>query len=96
MLFRNWSDNVTPAGVQCEVPLRSVVLPKKKAFPLLVFLVVYRSGVQRPLTRSMADAIRNELEEAATARFGLELAKRDRMVSKPFPYPILDTLIEDR
>jgi len=87
---------VTPGGVHCEVPLRSVILPKKTAFPLLVFLVVYRSGVQRPLTRSMADAIRNELEEAATARFGLELAKRDRMVSKPFPYRILDTLIEDR
>lgn len=87
---------VTPDGIGCEVPLRSLVLPKKAAFPLLVFLVVYRSSLHRPLTRSLADLIRIQLEEEALKRFMLEIGKRNIMVSKPFPYAIFDTLVERR
>ena len=87
---------VTPDGIGCEVPMRFLVLPKKTAFPMLVFLVVYRSSLHGLLTRTMAELIRIQLEDGASKRFRLEIAKRDRMVSKAFPYPILDSLVERR
>jgi hypothetical protein len=48
-----------------------------------------------PLTRLVADEIRAKLETATFERLGLPVAKRNRMVSKPFPYPLLDVLIAE-
>jgi hypothetical protein len=47
------------------------------------------------LTRSIADGIRNEVEETVARETGLEIAKAGRMVSKPFPYFLLGRLLED-
>jgi Domain of unknown function (DUF2431) len=91
----NLAREITPDGIRCEVPARRVVVtPKQPATPLLIFLVVY-SGEQIPLTRSIADGIRASLEVAVILRYGLDVAKQGRLVSKPFPYQLLDTLVEE-
>jgi hypothetical protein len=84
---------VVPDGVYADVPLRYVVTNRKHSnTPLLIFLVVY-AGERHPLKRSQADTIRAALEKAATEKLGFDITKRDRLVSKPFPLHLLDTLI---
>jgi hypothetical protein len=82
------------SGIEAEVPLRETYVTKKLAKDQIVFLVVYK-GATSPLTRRVADEIRCRLEALAVERIGLRLAKAGRMVSKPFPYPLLDCLVEE-
>ena len=81
-------------GIRAETPLRDLITTARSGRPLLVFLIVY-AGEAKPLTRSEADRIRETLEQTAMDALGLNIAKKDRMVSKPFPYPLLNTLIEE-
>lgn len=81
-------------GIDAQVPLRETIVTKKVANSLLVFLVVYK-GAANPLTRRVADEIRRRLESVVVERIGLRVAKAGRMVSKPFPYPLLGHLVED-
>jgi hypothetical protein len=81
-------------GIEAKVPLRETYMTKKRAKDQIVFLVVYK-GAASPLTRRVADEIRCRLELVAVERIGLRLAKAGRMVSKPFPYPLLDRLVEE-
>ena len=94
----NIARTVAPAGVRVEIPASIKITPtpgKSTAnFPLLVFLLVY-GGEKIPLPRIDADKIRAALEEEVTAQLGFSLAKRGRLVSHPFPAPILDTLIRN-
>jgi hypothetical protein len=89
---------VAPEGVSVQIPARAKVTPKPGKHTthhsLLVFLMVY-GGEQRPLTRSDADQIRARLEEITIQKLGFPLAKRGRMVSKPFPYPALENLVRE-
>ena len=62
---------------------------------LLVFLMVY-SGASIPLTRAVADKIRANLEDSMSTELGFDVAKRNRMVSKAFPFPLLDYLMAER
>lgn len=87
-------ERLAPPGIRIELPLRGIVNRKRSDIPLLVFVIVY-SGASRPLTRSIADGIRNEVEETVARETGLEIAKAGRMVSKPFPYFLLGRLLED-
>lgn len=83
---------VVPDGIHVEIPLRDVVNRRKSNIPLLIFLVVY-SGASIPLTRQSADEIRAKVEEIVGRETGLEIAKAGRMVSKPFPYSLLEGLL---
>ena len=88
---------IAPEGVHVEIPARTRINPtsgKHTHAPLLVFLMVY-GGENIPLTRPEADEIRQRLEQTITARLGFEIAKPGRLVSKSFPYPILERLIWD-
>ena len=84
---------VAPPGVHVEIPMRNRIRTQAHV-PLLVFLLVY-CGESIPLTRPEADEIRQRLEDAVTARLGFEIAKPGRLVSKSFPYPVLERLIWD-
>lgn len=85
---------VKGTGIRASVPMRDIVTASRDDYPLLVFLLVY-SGESQPLTRALADTIRAEVEFMVTGEC-LQVAKANKMVSKPFPYPILDALIEER
>jgi hypothetical protein len=87
---------VAGTGIRATVPMRDLVThPSKDDDPLLVFLLVY-AGETQPLTRALADEIRAALEQAVTEQLGLAVTKKGYMVSKLFPLPMLDWLIEDR
>lgn len=88
---------IAPEGVHVEIPMKTRIDPtpgKHTHVPLLVFLMVY-SGENIPLPRPEADEIRQRLEQTITARLGFEIAKSGRLVSKAFPYPVLERLIWD-
>jgi hypothetical protein len=85
---------LAPPGIRIELPLRGIVNRKQSDIPLLVFVIVY-SGASRPMTRPIADGIRQEVEERVAQETGFEIAKAGRMVSRPFPYFLLDRVLED-
>lgn len=89
---------VAPEGVYVDIPTRTQISPtpgKNTAHvPLLVYLLVYR-GEAIPLKRMDADIIRHRLEDAVTTLLGFPVAKPGRLVSKPFPYPLLEKLIRE-
>jgi hypothetical protein len=82
--------SLAPQGIRVEIPMRDVVKVNNVA-PLLIFLLVY-SGDSMPLTRTLADQTRSRLEEATVEELGMQVVKRNRMVSKPFPYSLLKSL----
>jgi Domain of unknown function (DUF2431) len=91
-----------PDGIDCLLPMQNVVpvsplLSASQQWPLLVFLVVY-TGKQIPLSRNSANNYRIELEDAVEELLGegIIFRKGDRMVSNPFPYHLLQTLIDER
>jgi hypothetical protein len=86
---------VAGTGIRASVPLRDVVTYSEDEDSLLVLLLVY-AGETQPLKRARADLIRGDLERAVTEQLGLEVVKKGKMVSKLFPLPMLDWLIENR
>jgi hypothetical protein len=86
---------VAGTGIRASVPRRDIVTYSEDEDSLLVLLLVY-SGETQPLKRARADKIRASLEKAVTDQLGLEVVKKGKMVSKLFPLPMLDWLIEDR
>jgi hypothetical protein len=86
---------VAGTGIRVSVPLRDVVTYSEDEDSLLVLLLVY-SGETQPLKRARADEVRASLEKAVTEQLGLEVVKKGKMVSRLFPLPMLDWLIEDR
>jgi hypothetical protein len=84
-----------PDGIRFEITARHLLAPYKveaKHVPLAVFLLNY-SGESMPLTRPAADQIRDEIEKEITSRWGLDIAKGGRLVSRPYPYHLLPKLI---
>jgi hypothetical protein len=90
--------SLAPGGVYVDIPRRTQLNPtpgKNTAHaPLLVYLLVY-GGEAIPLKRMDADNIRHRLEDAVTTLLGFPVAKPGRLVSKPFPYPLLENLIRE-
>lgn len=86
-----------PDGIRFEVPARHLLTPYElegEHVPLAVFLLNY-SGESKPLTREAADTIRDLIERSITERWGLDIAKGGRLVSRPFPYMLLPKLIKE-
>ena len=84
----------TPHGINATLPLRDTVHRQRSTTPLLIFLVVY-TGVSQPLTRVLADTIRDRVETYIGQVTGLEIAKAGRPVSKVFPYALLESIKQE-
>lgn len=87
-----------PEGINFEVPARDLLSTDNKLksgdYSLAVFLLNY-SGESEPLSRQKADSIRASIEAAIIDQWNLNVAKPGRMVSKPYPYALLSTLIKE-
>ena len=86
-----------PKGIRFEIPARNLLTPyelKGGHVPLAVFLLNY-SGESMPLTRQAADDIRANIEAAIVEKWRLDIAKGGRLVSRPYPYHLLPTLIKE-
>lgn len=90
-LVQNLAQETAPEGIAVSVPMQDIIHPKGGG-RLLVFLVVY-SGASQPLSRGIADRIRASLEIQASEKFGYDIAKKNRMVSKAFPHGLLEHLL---
>ena len=60
---------------------------------MIVFFIVY-CGESQQLTRAMADSYRDRLEYELSKHLELRENRKGRMVSRPFPYPLLQELID--
>lgn len=85
-----------PDGIRFEIPARHLLSPYKancNHVQLAVFLLNY-TGESNPLTRTAADEIRDKIEKEISKRWGLDIAKGGRLVSRPYPYHLLPKLIK--
>jgi hypothetical protein len=93
---------IVPEGVRVDVPIRRLLSPGElghdtestKEDVVLVFLIVY-CGESVPLTRSSADSFRASLESEIEQFVPLRANRAGRLVSRPFPYSLLQQLIDE-
>lgn len=93
----SFAQDFIPEGIRFEIPAKELFTihnDDNQSFPLAVFLFNY-SGESLPLTRQEADTIRANIEAAIVNRWGLEIAKPGRLVSRPYPRHLLPLLIKD-
>jgi len=95
-------NKIVPQGIRAEIATRAAVpvalsndyRDQGKPGQFLVYLMVYR-GESQPLTREIANQIRADLEDMVDQHLKVTLRKRGYTVSRPFPYRLLQTLLED-
>ena len=87
-------EGVVDPGIRVEVPMRRVLTPQEaqSEFAVAVFLVIY-CGESSTLTRDQADGYRAALEEEVQKHLPLRSNRAGRLVSRPFPYPLLTNLV---
>ena len=87
---------LVPSGIRVEIPIRQVLSSSENssAPDMIVFLIVY-CGERKQLTRSEADSYRNTLETEISKYLELRENRRGRLVSRPFPYQLLQELIDN-
>lgn len=92
-----------PPGIRVDIPKWDVIETQKKKkdddnAPLLrmaVFLIVY-SGQSKPITREEADTYRETTERVVSENLApLRPDRMGRLVSRPFPYRLLKSILED-
>jgi hypothetical protein len=83
---------IVPDSVRVDVPIRKVLSPPDGP-EMIVFLICY-CGEQVQLTRAAADSYRDTLETEISKHLTLREKRRGRLVSRPFPYPLLQQLID--
>ena len=87
-------ERVVDTGIRVEVPLRRLLSTEEAQsdIPVAVFLICY-SGAKRALTREMADGYRAAVEREVEKQIPLRSNRAGRLVSRTFPYPLLDNLV---
>jgi len=89
------AEGVVDRGIRVDVPMRRILKPEEanSEVPVAVFLMSY-CGEGTTLTRDQADGYRSALEaEIEENHLPLRSNRAGRLVSKPFPYPLLDNLV---
>mmetsp|Transcript_13835 Transcript_13835/g.16808 ORF Transcript_13835/g.16808 Transcript_13835/m.16808 type:complete len:420 (-) Transcript_13835:226-1485(-) len=88
--------SIVPEGIRVEVPERCILLKEKTGyeFNMVTYLVVY-SGEGVVLRRDQADKYRHAAELEVEKHIILRENRRGRLVSRPFPYYLLQSIIED-
>lgn len=90
----NFCKQLVPDSIRVEVPIRRVHSPPGGP-EMIVFLICY-CGEQLQLTRAAADSYRDTLEAKISKHVTLRENRKGRLVSRPFPYPLLQQLIAGR
>lgn len=87
---------ITPDGIYVEVPERRILMKDETGydFDMALFLVVY-CGESKVLKRDQADGFRHDAECAIEQYIPLRENRRGRLVSRPFPYYLLQSIIND-
>lgn len=88
--------NVVPDGIRVEVPSRNILFKKDTGYDsnMAVFLVVY-CGEGKAMKRDEADEYRHLAESEIEKHLPLRENRKGRLVSKPFPYSLLDSILKD-
>ena len=88
--------SVVPEGIRVEVPTRSILDTDDTGYEtgMAVFMVVY-CGESRAMKRDDADAYRHLVEIEVEKYVALRENRKGRLVSKPFPYYLLDSILKD-
>ena len=84
---------LVPDSIRVEVPIRRVFTAPAGA-EMVVFLICY-CGEQMQLTRATADSYRDILEAEISKHVTLRENRKGRLVSRPFPYPLLQQVIAE-
>ena len=90
--------SIVPDGIRVEVPERRILMKETTGydFNMALYLVVYCGEAKvRVLQRDEADRYRHDAESEVEKFVPLQENRRGRLVSKPFPYYILKSIIED-
>lgn len=89
------AEGVVDPGIRVDVPMRRILKPEEanSDVPVAVFLMSY-CGEGTTLTRDQADGYRSALEAEIQENYlPLRSNRAGRLVSRPFPSPLLDNLI---
>lgn len=88
--------SVVPDGIRVEVPERRILRKESIGydFDMALYLVVY-CGETKVLRRDEADKYRHDAECEVEKLVPLRENRRGRLVSKPFPYYLLKSIIKD-
>jgi len=89
-------ETVVPDGIRVEVPERKVLIKETTGydFNMILFLVVY-CGDSKVLQRDEADMYRHCVESEVGKYLPLRENRLGRLVSRPFPYYLLRSIIDD-
>ena len=90
----NIISKLLPEGIGLNITLNGIYTKATTNQQIAVFMIVYH-GVSLPLSRELANECRRRVEEEMALLVKLRDNRKGRMVSKPFPYPLLQTIIED-
>lgn len=81
-----------PGRIRVDVPIRKALWPPNGP-SIIVFLICY-CGEQVQLTRAVADSYQDTLENEIAKHLTLRENRRGRLVLCPFPYPLLQQMID--
>jgi len=85
--------DIVPEGIRVEVPDRAILHEEDDdCSTIVIYLIVY-CGEYRVLRRSEADNFRRDVEKEMEKYVPLREDRRGRLVSRVFPYFLLDSLI---
>lgn len=87
---------IVPHGIVVEVPTRNIIKNERNSgldVDTAVYLIVY-CGEKLPLNRTVADHYRCMAELEIEKYVKLRENRRGRLISRPFPYFLLNSIIE--
>eukprot|EP00551_Chaetoceros_affinis_P012279 CAMPEP_0203668772 /NCGR_PEP_ID=MMETSP0090-20130426/5322_1 /ASSEMBLY_ACC=CAM_ASM_001088 /TAXON_ID=426623 /ORGANISM="Chaetoceros affinis, Strain CCMP159" /LENGTH=460 /DNA_ID=CAMNT_0050533301 /DNA_START=59 /DNA_END=1441 /DNA_ORIENTATION=- len=89
-------ESIIPQGIVVDVPERRFLTKDETGydFDMVIYLVVY-CGQSKVLRRDEADEYRHATECEVEKHVPLRENRRGRLVSRPFPYYLLQSIIDD-
>lgn len=84
---------IVPEGIRVEVPDKRILRQEDSGLIFIIFFIVY-CGEYRALRRSEADGFRRDIETEVEKHVTLRENRKGKLVSKPFPYAVLDSIVE--
>lgn len=88
--------SVIPDGIRVQVPVRSILQKDDTGYEtaMAVFTIVY-CGESRAMKRESADNYRQQVEIEVEKHVALRENRKGRLISKPFPHYLLDSILKE-